>query len=170
VLKFFFLKQPVFTRVVRGTFDKLFCREIFYLVIGGILIFPYIGIIMAQQIKIMIVEDEAITAMYLLMRLKRLSYEVLKPIGSGENAIQIAQKESPNIILMDIGLAGKLDGIQTAREIQSFCDAHFIFMSGYQDEDMRDDVKSIKSSSYLTKPIGIKDIVNIIEMQFNELS
>ena len=103
---------------------------------------------MAQQIKIMIVEDEAITAMYLLMRLKRLSYEVLKPIGSGENAIQIAQKESPNIILMDIGLAGKLDGIQTAREIQSFCDAHFIFMSGYQDEDMRDEVKSIRSSSY----------------------
>ena len=91
---------------------------------------------MVQQIKIMIVEDEAITAMYLLMRLKRLSYDVLKPISSGENAIQIAQKESPNIILMDIGLAGKLDGIQTAREIQSFCDAHFIFMSGYQDEDI----------------------------------
>ena len=125
---------------------------------------------MAQQIKIMIVEDEAITAMYLLMRLKKQSYEVLKPIGSGENAIQIAQKESPNIILMDIGLAGRLDGIQTAREIQLFCDAHFIFMSGYQDEDMRDEVKFIKSSSYLTKPIGIKDIVKIIEMKVKALS
>ena len=124
---------------------------------------------MEQQIKIMIVEDEAITAMYLNMRLKKLSYNVLKPISSGEIAIQTAQKESPDIILMDIGLTGKLDGIQTAREIQSFCNAHFIFMSGYQDEDMKDQVKMIRSSSYLTKPIGIKDIVTIIESRMKEL-
>ena len=125
---------------------------------------------MAQQIKIMIVEDEAITSMYLHMRLKKLPYNVLKPISSGDIAIQTAQKELPNIILMDIGLTGKLDGIQTAREIQLFCNAHFIFMSGYQDEDMRDQIRFIKSSSYLTKPIGIKDIVNIIEKQVKELS
>ena len=125
---------------------------------------------MAQLIKIMIVEDEAITAMYLHMRLKKLSYDVLKPIGSGDIAIQTAQKELPNIILMDIGLTGKIDGIQTAKEIQSFCDAHFIFMSGYQDEDMRDQVRFIKSFSYLTKPIGIKDIVNIIETKIKALS
>jgi hypothetical protein len=43
-------------------------------------------------------------------------------------------------------------------------------MSGYQNEDMRDQVKLIKSSSYLTKPIGIKDIVNIIEMKVKALS
>jgi two-component system, response regulator PdtaR len=125
---------------------------------------------MAKQIKIMIVEDEAITAMYLHMRLKKLSYDVLKPISSGEIAIQNAQKELPDIILMDIGITGKLDGIQTAREIQSFCNAHFIFMSGYQDDDMRDQVKLLKSTSYLTKPIGIKDIVNIIETKIKELS
>ena len=125
---------------------------------------------MAQQIKIMIVEDEAITAMYLHMRLKKLSYDVLKPISSGDIAIQTAQKEHPNIILMDIGLTGKLDGLQTALEIQSFSDAHFIFMSGYQNEDVRDQVRLIKSSSYLTKPIGIKDIVNIIETKVKALS
>lgn len=121
---------------------------------------------MTPQIKILIVEDEAITAMYLQMRLKKLSYEVIKPVGSGENAILIAQKERPNVILMDISLAGNLDGIQTAREINAFCDAHFIFMSGYNDDDMRDQVKLIKSSSsFLMKPIGIDDIVNIIEQQ-----
>ena len=57
---------------------------------------------MAQKIKIMIVEDEAITAMYLHMRLKKLSYDVLKPISTGDIAIQTAKKELPNIILMDI--------------------------------------------------------------------
>ena len=125
---------------------------------------------MAKQIKIMIVEDEAITAMYLHMRLKKLSYNVLKPISSGDMAIKTAQKEQPNIILMDIGLTGKLDGIQTAKEIQSFSDAHFIFMSGYQDEDMKEKVRFIKSSSYLTKPIGIKDIISIIETNISEIS
>ena len=48
---------------------------------------------MAQKIKIMIVEDEAITAMYLHMQSKKFSYEVLKPISSGDIAIQMAKKE-----------------------------------------------------------------------------
>jgi YesN/AraC family two-component response regulator len=125
---------------------------------------------MAQQIKIMIVEDEAITAMYLQMQLKKLSYDVLKPIASGDIAIKIAKKEHPDIILMDIGLTGKLDGIQAAMEIQLFSDAHFIFMSGYQDEYIKDKVRLIKSSSYLTKPVGLKDIINIIETKAKELS
>ena len=125
---------------------------------------------MSQSIKIMIVEDEAITAMYLQMRLKKLDFDVLKPIGSGENAIQIAQKELPHVILMDISLGGRMDGIQAAHQIQSFCDAHIIFMSGYQDEDMRDQVRLIKSASYLIKPIGIKDIIDIIETHVKEVS
>jgi two-component system, response regulator PdtaR len=120
---------------------------------------------MEKEIKILIVEDEAITAMYLQMRLQRLSYQVVKPVGSGETAIQVAQKELPNIILMDIGLAGKMDGIQTAKEILAFCDAHIIFMSGYNDTELRDQVKNLKSASYLVKPIGIQEIVDIINMQ-----
>jgi two-component system, response regulator PdtaR len=125
---------------------------------------------MQKDTKILIVEDEAITAMYLQMRLKKLSYNVVKPVGSGENAIQIAHKESPNFILMDIGLAGKLDGIQTAREILQFSDAYIIFMSGYNDDDLREQVSLLKPSSFLLKPIGVNDIVGIIEMQQKEVS
>ncbi|MDR3609473.1 MAG: response regulator [Ignavibacteriaceae bacterium] len=125
---------------------------------------------MQKGIKILIVEDEAITAMYLQMRLKKLSYEVVKPVGSGENAIQVAQQECPNFILMDIGLAGKLDGIQTAREILQFSDAYIIFMSGYNDDELREQVKLLQPSSFLLKPIGVNDIVGIIEMQQKEAS
>jgi two-component system, response regulator PdtaR len=133
-------------------------------------IFPETPSAMKKDIKILIVEDEAITAMYLQMRLKRLSYNVVKPVGSGENAIQVAQREKPNIILMDIGLAGKLDGIQTAKEILQFCNAYIIFMSGYNDDDLRDEVELIKSSSFLIKPIGVNDIVEIIENHNNKIS
>ena len=125
---------------------------------------------MINSIKIMIVEDEAITAMYLQMRLKKLSYDVLKPVGSGESAIQIAKKENPNIILMDISLSGRLDGIQTAHEISKFCETHFIFMSGYNDEEIREQVRLIKTSSYLMKPITVEAIVSIIDLQFKQLS
>ena len=125
---------------------------------------------MINPIKIMIVEDEAITAMYLQMRLKKLSYDVLKPVGSGESAIQIAKKENPNIILMDISLSGRLDGIQTAQEISKFCETHFIFMSGYNDEEIREQVRLIKTSSYLMKPITVEAIVSIIDLQFKQLS
>jgi two-component system, response regulator PdtaR len=125
---------------------------------------------MQKETKILIVEDEAITAMYLQMRLKKLSYNVVKPVGSGESAIQIAHKESPNFILMDIGLAGKLDGIQTAREILQFSDAYIIFMSGYNDDELREKVNLLKPSSFLLKPIGVNDIVGIIEMQQKQAS
>jgi CheY-like chemotaxis protein len=117
---------------------------------------------MKDDIKILIVEDEAITAMYLQFQLKKLKYNVIKPVGSGENAIKVAMKENPQIILMDIGLAGKMDGIQTAKEIHSFCNPHIIFMTGYHDDELREQAKAIQSSTYLTKPIGIPDIVNII--------
>jgi CheY-like chemotaxis protein len=117
---------------------------------------------MKDDIKILIVEDEAITAMYLQFQLKKLNYNALKPVGSGENAIKIAIKEKPQIVLMDIGLAGKMDGIQTAKEIHAFSKPYIIFMTGYHDDELREKAKSIKSSSYLTKPICIPDIINII--------
>jgi two-component system, response regulator PdtaR len=125
---------------------------------------------MIQPIKILIVEDEAITAMYLQMRLKKMSYDVIKPVGSGENAIQAAKAENPNVILMDISLSGKLDGIQTALEISRFCEAHFIFMSGYNDDDIREQTKSIKTSSYLMKPITVEAVSSIIDLHFKQLS
>jgi CheY-like chemotaxis protein len=120
---------------------------------------------MKEKIKILIVEDEAITAMYLHLQLKKLDFFALKPVGSGEKAIKIALKENPDVILMDIGLAGKMDGIQTAREIFSFCDPYIIFTTGYNDDELREQTKAFQSSAYLTKPIGIQDIVNVIEMQ-----
>jgi len=47
---------------------------------------------MKDDIKILIVEDEAITAMYLQFQLKKLNYNALKPVGSGENAIKMMKK------------------------------------------------------------------------------
>ena len=117
---------------------------------------------MKKDIKILIVEDEAITAMYLQFQLKKLNFNALKPVGSGENAIKIAMKENPQIILMDIGLAGKMDGIQAAKEINSFCKPYIIFMTGYHDDELRDRAKAISSSFYLTKPAEIPEILNII--------
>ena len=117
---------------------------------------------MNDDIKILIVEDEAITAMYLQFQLKKLKFNALKPVGSGESAIKVAMKENPQIVLMDIGLAGKMDGIQTAKEIHSFSKPYIIFMTGYHDDELREQARAISSSSYLTKPIGIPDIVNII--------
>ena len=72
--------------------------------------------------------------MYMQQQLKGYNFNVIKPVGTGEKAIKVAQEENPEVILMDIRLASKMSGIEAAREILLFSDAYIIFMTGYLDE------------------------------------
>ncbi len=65
--------------------------------------------------NILIVEDEAVTAMDLQRRLERLGYSVPAVAPSGEEAITLASEVKPDLILMDIVLKGKLDGTGSSR-------------------------------------------------------
>ncbi len=71
---------------------------------------------MAQE-KILIVEDEVITAKILENLLVSLGYNVVARVKTGENAIKTAEKHRPDFVLMDIVLEGTMDGIDAAAEI-----------------------------------------------------
>jgi len=83
----------------------------------------------------MIVEDDAIIGRHLQVLLKNLGYKVIGPLSSGEDAITQADKGLPEIILMDISLAGKMDGIETAQTILKKHDIPIIYITAYADED-----------------------------------
>ena len=74
---------------------------------------------MADKFKVLIVEDEFLTAKSLKMDLEKLGLNVLDPIAKGEDSVPVAIQENPDLILMDIRLAGGLDGIEAAEEILS---------------------------------------------------
>jgi len=113
--------------------------------------------------KILIVEDEVIVSLYLQFQLKRLNFNVLKPVSTGEKAISLAKEEDPDIILMDIRLASEMDGIQAVTEILSFSSPLVIFMTGYHDEKFRREAEKL-NAQYLLKPIEISKLIETIEI------
>lgn len=119
-----------------------------------------------QNCKVMIVEDEGITALYMQQQLRSYNFNVMKPVGTGEKAIKMAQQENPEVILMDIRLASSMSGIEAAREILSFSSAYIIFMTGYLDEKYKLEAEALHAL-YLIKPEHIKNIVDVIDEKYS---
>lgn len=92
---------------------------------------------MKRDIRILQVEDEVITAMMMERELKRLGYKMIQHVSTGEMAFETAMQNPPDIILMDIQLAGKIDGIEAASMIKSELNIPVVFISSYEDNDTR---------------------------------
>lgn len=112
---------------------------------------------MAQEM-ILIVEDEAIVAMEIDARLKKLGYRVLGPVSSGEEALEEIERGAPDLVLMDIMLAGKMDGIETAEEIGRKFNIPIIYLTAYADERTLERVKDTDPYGYLLKPFQESDL------------
>lgn len=113
---------------------------------------------MNTTIRILLVEDEVFIAMALQMELKKAGYHICKSVATGEEAIVIAAQENPDVVLMDIRLAGELDGIEAAAQIRAARDIPIIFMTGYQDKKLMDRALTISPLGYFIKPVGIHDL------------
>ncbi len=118
---------------------------------------------MAQPQRILIVEDEGMIAMCLELELKQAGYEICQWVAKGEDAVRIAQRESPDCILMDIRLAGDIDGIEAAQQIQAQTDIPIIFMTGYPDKAVEERAKKLSPLGYFIKPIRVLTLKPLIE-------
>lgn len=114
--------------------------------------------------NILIVEDEKIVAIDLKRRLLNLDYEVPDIISTGEEAIIRAGELKPDLILMDIMLAGKLDGILAAEEIRSRYKIPVIFLTALTDEGTLQRAKISEPFGYILKPFEIRDLRSSIEI------
>jgi CheY-like chemotaxis protein len=83
--------------------------------------------------RIVIVEDESITALYLAQQLRRLGYQVVALASSGPQAIEHALARRPHAVLMDIHLQGAMDGMDAARHIQAAAPIPVVYMSAHAD-------------------------------------
>lgn len=117
--------------------------------------------------RILIVEDEIIINKALCMALKSHGYEVCGAVISGEKAVEIATREKPDVILMDIFLKGDMDGIEAAREIHVRNKIPIIFITGYDEDDIIENTRSINPSMCFIKPIEIYEIKSAIERILN---
>ncbi|WP_292367611.1 response regulator [Methanoregula sp. UBA64] len=118
--------------------------------------------------KILIVEDEAVTAMELEETLKRRGYLVVGTASNGPDALRIAKDRWPDLILMDIRIQGPMDGIETADQINVFYEIPIIFLTAYSDDLTISRVIKTKSYSFLLKPFNEKELISNIEMAINK--
>jgi PAS domain S-box-containing protein len=114
--------------------------------------------------KIMIVEDEILVAMELRERLKDLGYIVPAVVAYGEVAIEEAGKHEPNLVLMDIVLAGEVDGIEAAAKIRDLYDIPVIFLTAHSDEATLRKAKLSEPFGYLIKPFTESELRTSIEV------
>jgi len=111
---------------------------------------------MGSNRKILLVEDEMISAMYLSAKLRKMGFEVPPSATTGEGAISSAEKEMPDLILMDINLLGGMDGISAAGTIIQRRAVPVIYVTGYSDAEIIARAEKTRPFCILTKPLDLK--------------
>ncbi|MBE0571127.1 MAG: PAS domain S-box protein [Ignavibacteriaceae bacterium] len=117
-----------------------------------------------NKIKILIAEDEQIVAKNIEKRLTADGYIVVASVSTGEEAIEKAKSLTPDIILMDIKLKGKIDGIETADIIRRDFQLPVIFLTSYADEETFQRAKNTEPFGYLIKPFENKELNRVVEL------
>lgn len=117
-----------------------------------------------SKAKIMIVEDESVVAMDIKGTLTSLGYNVPAVAFSSEDAIKKAEEYLPDLVLMDIVLKSKMDGIDTATHISSKFNIPIVYLTAFADEQTLHRAKLTEPFGYLLKPFEERELVITIEM------
>lgn len=107
---------------------------------------------MRDKTRIMIVEDEEIVAFDLRKTLEKLGYSVTSQASNGIDAIEKAEIDKPNIIIMDVRLKNELDGIDAAQIISLKNRIPIVYLTSYNDAEIRKRAKSTPAFAFLLKP------------------
>lgn len=114
--------------------------------------------------NILVVEDESLVAKDIQNRLKKIGYTVPTIVASGEEAIKKATEFCPDLVLMDIQLKGKMDGIEAAQQICRSCDIPVIYLTANADDSTLERAKETNPFGYIIKPFKEKELKIIIEI------
>ena len=118
--------------------------------------------------RVLIVEDEMITAVNIKKLLEEEEYSVCGIAMSGEEAIKIFIKEKPDIVILDIVLQSSKDGIEVAHYIRKSSDIPLIFLTAHTDTETVERAKATYPQGYISKPITTRDLLLTLEMAKNQ--
>lgn len=113
---------------------------------------------------IFIVEDEAIVASDIKETLISLGYTAAGTAKSGELALEKIQQNRPDLVLMDIHLAGEMDGVDTAGKIHALYGIPVIYLTAYADKALLERAKVTEPYGYVVKPYDERELHSVIEM------
>ncbi|GGM95756.1 hypothetical protein GCM10010967_31540 [Dyadobacter beijingensis] len=118
------------------------------------------------DLKIGVVEDELVIARTILSTLDELGYQHCGPAINYTEAMQMLEKDKPDLLLLDIQLAGRKDGFDVAEQLNETNKLPFIFLTANSDFETIDRAKKVKPHAYIVKPFTREELYAAIEIAF----
>ncbi|MDH4162271.1 MAG: response regulator [Nitrospirota bacterium] len=114
--------------------------------------------------KILVVEDEGLIAMEISDRLRKLGYTVTDTVATGEEALAGTTRTKPDLVLMDIMLAGAVDGIETAARIRDRLEVPVVYLTAYADNATLARAQVTEPYGYVLKPFQERELKAAVEI------
>jgi len=111
-----------------------------------------------SSVRILLVEDEVIVATAIKETLEQIGYCVPAIEVSGEEAVKMAGELLPDLVLMDIKLKGKMDGIAAAEQIRNEVDIPIVYLTAYGDEETMKQARVTEPYGYVLKPVETREL------------
>lgn len=121
-------------------------------------------------LKIGVVEDELIIARTILNTLNELGYSNCGPAINYTEATKMLEHDKPDLLLLDIQLSGKKDGIDVAQTLNELYHIPFIFLTANSDPETIDRAKKVKPHAYIVKPFTKEELFAAIEIAFSNFT
>ena len=118
----------------------------------------------AKRPRILVVEDEGVVAFDIQQQLSELGYDPVGHASGGEQAIELAGALRPALVLMDIGLAGAIDGITAAQAIRLQFGLPVVFLTAFSADEVLERAKLSEPFGYIVKPFSERELRSVIEM------
>lgn len=114
--------------------------------------------------RLLIVDDEVITSIYLRQVLEDAGFPGCRLLGTGKQAIQIVQQESFDMIILDISLPQGMDGVETARQMRAAgIAAPIIFITGFSRAECSERIQEFAGAVCLEKPVNARQLVRVVQ-------
>jgi len=121
-------------------------------------------IILQQPKSVLIVEDDTLLAQNIALQLAELGYGVVGILSNGEDAVAQIDLLKPDLILMDIMLAGSMDGIETARQLRLKANSPVVFLTAHADRELVERALATGPFAYLQKPLKQRELELTLEL------
>jgi PAS domain S-box-containing protein len=130
---------------------------------SGVLAPGHAGMVSAPA-QILVVEDEQIVALELTDRLVRMGHAVPAIVATAEEAVEHTERLHPDLVLMDIKLQGKMDGIAAAERIRRKLDIPIVYITAFADDQTVKRATATEPYGYLLKPFQERELHVVIEV------
>ena len=111
----------------------------------------------------MVVEDEGVVSIDIRNILKNAGYSIAAVAFQGDEAVEKAEMAAPDLILMDIGLKGEIDGIEAAKRIRDRFQIPVVFLTGFADEVTMAKAREVNPSGFIIKPINEEELKKTLD-------